>query len=60
MQVIDLVLALIKIDPHWHVIVQEGHIAVVPVEILEEHDDGAFIAIDFDKAMVLCFHDDED
>jgi hypothetical protein len=60
MQVAELVLKLIQCDPTWHVIVREDHIAVVPVEIIEETDDGAFVAIDMDKAMVLCLHDDED
>jgi hypothetical protein len=60
MQVAELVLKLIQVDPTWHVIVHEDHIAVVPIEILEETDDGAFVAIDMEKAMVLCFHDEED
>jgi len=60
MQVYELILKLLSVDPAWHVIVHEDHIAVVPVEIIEETDDGAFVAIDMEKALVLCLHDDED
>lgn len=59
MQVFELILKLLAIDPSWHVIVHEDHIIVMPVEILEETDDGAFVAVDMDKAMVLCIHDED-
>jgi len=53
MQVFELVLKLLMVDPSWHVIVQEDEIIVVPVEIIEETDDGAFVAVDMNKALIL-------
>jgi hypothetical protein len=60
MTVIELMLELIKMNPLDQVFIREDHMMIVPTEVIEEHENGMYVAMDMENALMLCFHDSDE